>query len=292
MSVMDAPRTASTGPAGNARTLGDMPDDELRHYGQELGLDVPRDVPRGELIRRVRERQELLLQLDRDALLDVVVWARRPVRQSASKEALARAIAHVERGGYESLSLRGLRALAALRGVAITETETVETLARKLRKAEGLKQRLNRWRRKMVGTALSSLIEGEAESDKAYQFLPEDEATRKVSLRHEIEDRGIMGGLASRLRGAADDYLREKMDEIEQRIDRKLDEIDRRMSEWRDREIANRLKIIRITLIASVLFALLSLGYHLVTRSSPVEPASPAAQSGRPGSSEHQAMGR
>ena len=79
---MDANPTAqaTTTTAGGARTLSDMPDDELLHYGRELGLDLPRDVPRGELVRRVRDRQELLLQLDRDALLDVVVWARRPVR--------------------------------------------------------------------------------------------------------------------------------------------------------------------------------------------------------------------
>jgi len=270
---------------GGARTLSDMPDDELRHYGRELGLDIARSVPRGELIRRLRERQELLLQLDRDALLDVVVWARRPVRESASKEVLAREIASIERGGYEKLSLRGLRALAALRGVPSGDADTVEALAGRIRKAEGVRQRFSRWRRKMVGTALSNLIEGEAKSDGPYQFLPEDEASRKVSLKHEIQDRGIMGGLASRLRGAADDYLREKMDEIERRIDSKLDEIDQRLGEWRDQEVANRLRIIKITLAASVLFAILSLGYHLVTRPSGGPTTRPATATQPSGSS-------
>ena len=46
-------------------------------------------TPRGELLRRIRARQELLVALDREALLEIVVWARRPVRRSSGKEALA-----------------------------------------------------------------------------------------------------------------------------------------------------------------------------------------------------------
>ena len=51
------------------------------------------------------------------------------------------------------------------------------------------------------------------------------------------------------------------MQEIEDRIDYKLDEIDRRLAEWRNRELANRLRIIKITLVVSVVIALLSLLY-------------------------------
>ena len=51
------------------------------------------------------------------------------------------------------------------------------------------------------------------------------------------------------------------MDEIEARIDRKLDEIDRRLSEWRDKEIANRIRILKVTLWASVIVAVCSLIY-------------------------------
>jgi hypothetical protein len=57
--------------------------------------------------------------------------------------------------------------------------------------------------------------------------MPEDK--NAVSLREQIADEGVVGGIARRIRGAADDYVHEKLDEIEQRIDRKLDEIDRRM---------------------------------------------------------------
>lgn len=278
---MDAPQSSPTSRAG-AASLSDMPDDELRHYGGELGLDLPAAIPRIELIRLLRDRQELLLQLDREAMLDVVVWARRPVRQSASKESLARQIASIDVSRYDGLSERGLRVLAALRGVRLEAGDSPEKIARRLRHADGFWRRVSRARRSLIGSALSKMLDVQsAEGQTAYQFLPEDDASRKVSLKHEIQDRGIVGGLASRLRGAADDYLREKMDEIEARIDRKLDDIDRRLSEWRDQEVANRLRILKLTLIASVLFAILSLGYHLVTRSSDAASGSSPTQPAR-----------
>ena len=48
-------------------------------------------------------------------------------------------------------------------------------------------------------------------------------------------------------------------------IDRKLDEIDRRLAEWRDKEIANRIRILKITLWASVIVGVFSLIYSYVT---------------------------
>ncbi len=48
------------------------------------------------------------------------------------------------------------------------------------------------------------------------------------------------------------------------RIDRKLDEIDRRLAEWRDKEIANRIRILKITLWASVIVGIISLIYAYV----------------------------
>ncbi len=56
------------------------------------------------------------------------------------------------------------------------------------------------------------------------------------------------------------------MEEIETRIDYKLDEIDERLAEWRNRELANRLRMIKITLIFSVVIALLSFLYTYVIR--------------------------
>jgi AAA+ ATPase superfamily predicted ATPase len=70
--------------------------------------------------------------------------------------------------------------------------------------------------------------------------------------------------LDRRLKRSADEYLNQKLDEIESRIDRKLDEIDRRLAEWRDKEIANRIRILKITLWASVIVGAFSLIYSYV----------------------------
>ncbi len=244
--------------------LSDLPPDELLRYGQELGLQVAEDASPGEILRLIRDRQELLLELDGQALLDIVVWARRPVRKSASKEELAKQIATIRRMQFDGLSRRGLVALARLRGLTVRDEDSDETIMQRLKRAESLWNRLRRKRRAAIASLFGKIVVGQsAEAEQEYRFLPEKNAAR-ASLQDQIEEQGVVGGIASRLKGVADDYVREKLDEIEARIDHKLDEIDRRLAEWRDREIANRLKIIKITLIASVLVALLSLGYSYI----------------------------
>ena len=84
------------------------------------------------------------------------------------------------------------------------------------------------------------------------------------TIKDEIEESGLFGGIAGRIKKSADAYVNQKLDEIESRIDRKLDEIDRRLAEWRDKEIANRLRILKITLWASVIVGALSLIYSYV----------------------------
>lgn len=248
-----------------ATVLGELPMDELIHYGRELGLDLTPRMGRGEVLRRLRERQELLLLMDRDAMLDIVVWARRPVRKSASKEELAKEIAAVKRVRFDGLSDRGVVALAQLRGLPASDHEPRSEVEARLKAAEPFWDMVERKRRRVVGSLVSRLLNGGGHEEEEYRFLPEE--GRYPSLKEEIADEGLVGGIARKIRGAADDYLRQKMDEIEMRIDRKLDEIDRRLEEWRDREVANRLKIIKITLVASVIVALISLGYKYVTQS-------------------------
>ncbi len=247
-----------------SRAIGDLPVDELVHYGQELGLRLDERIDRAELLRRIRERQELLVHLDRQALLDVAVWARRPVRQSASKEQLAKEIATIRKMNFEGLTNKGLVAFARLRGLPAGDDEARELIEERIHSNEPLWDKLHRKRRRLIGSVISRLVNGAAsEASEEYRFLPED--ARPPSLKDEIAEEGVVTGIARRLRGAADDYVKEKLDEIEIRIDRKLEEIDRRLAEWRDREIANRLKMIKITLVASVLVALLSLGYKYLT---------------------------
>lgn len=240
--------------------ISELPVDELIAYGREFGLRLDAKMGQGELLRRIRERQELLLGLDHEALLDIVVWARCPVRKSASKEELAKAVASITKMDAAGLSVRGLVALARLRGVPASEDEPPAVIQARMQANEGFWDRLRRKRREAAGALISKMINGPADQDsQEYRFLPEEGGA--PSLKERITEEGVVGGIASKLRGVADDYVREKLDEIEVRIDRKLDEIDRRLAEWRDREVANRLRIIKITLIASILVALLSYGY-------------------------------
>lgn len=242
--------------------LSELPADELIHYGQDLGLELDEKMSQGELLRLIRQRQELLVGLERDAMLDIVIWARRPVRASASKEDLAKEIASIKKMDFTDLSLRGLVTFARLRGLTAGESEPRETIEQRIRDHEPFWDRVRRKRRRAVGSLISRVVNGPPEEADEYRFLPENGQTG--TLKKQIEDEGVVGGIARKLRGAADEYVRVKLDEIEARIDSKLDEIDQRLAEWRDREIANRLRIIKITLVASILVALLSLGYSYI----------------------------
>lgn len=248
---------------GKSAAIDDLPVDELVAYGRTLGMHLNANAGRGELLRLVRERQALLAELEHEALLDIVVWARRPVRQSAGKEELAKEIASVKRVDFQGLSDRGLVALARLRGVPVSPKQPRKELEKAVRASEPFWDKITRKRRRLIGSLISHLLDdAEPESKEAYRFLPEESG--HTSLKERIAEQGVVSGLARTIRGVADDYVRQKMDEIEARIDRKLDEIDRRLAEWRDREIANRLKIIKITLVASILVALMSYGYTLL----------------------------
>lgn len=245
--------------ASSTPSLSELPTDELVAYGSELGLHVDDRTPRGELLRRIRDRQALLVELDREALLDIAAWARLPVRRSATKEALAKKIASVTKYHYEGLSDRGLRALARLHGAEVRTSDSRETIERRLKRRAGLWARLRRRRRSVVGGWISNLLEHD-NPEGEYRFLPEEDGN-KPTLRDSIEESGLVGGIAQRLRGAADQYVYEKLDEIERRIDHKLDEIDARLGEWRNQEISNRLRLIRITIISAIIVAVISLGY-------------------------------
>ncbi len=240
-------------------SLSDLPMDELIQYGCSLGLALGLDIAEGEALRLVRARQELLIDLDREAMLDVVRWLRQPVRRSISKEQLAQIISRNQPVRFSGLSDRGLDALARLLDVEPLDGERRDVLERRLSKAGGAWAQLRRLRRRAVGSMVAKIVAShQSAHPSTYQYLPEDDT---VSLKEEIEQTGFVGGVAKRLRGAADDYVGEKLDEIERRIDGKLDEIDRRLCEWRDREVSHRLRILKITLLFSILVALLSLLY-------------------------------
>jgi hypothetical protein len=158
-----------------------------------------------------------------------------------------------------------------LRDISVAESDSADELIEKLKKRLGFWQRFHRKRRSVVGSWLSRMIEGESADPHsappdAIKPSSSEETPHKTgakpTLRKTIEDLGVVGGIAHRIRSTADDYIKVKLDEIEARIDIKLNEIDQRLAEWRDREVANRLKILRITLGFTVLVAVLSLAYN------------------------------
>jgi len=265
-----APVIVSSGSA--PRQLADLPKDELDTLGEEYGLEPRRFKTPQELVAAIHGRRQLIASLDRAALIDVVRWGRRPVPVNATQEQLAFEILRVKSMRFDGLSERGLIALARLRGVEIGPDEAVPVIVKRLKKTEGFWAKINRKRRAVLGSIVSGLV-GESESSKEYQFLPPQEQQgqgsaggahvppRDRSIKEEIEESGLFGGIAARVKKTADQYINQKLDDIESRIDRKLDEIDRRLAEWRDKEIANRLRILKITLWASVIVATCSLIY-------------------------------
>src|SRR4051794_11494718 len=75
-----------------ARQLHELPKDELKTLAEEFGLDPSRFQSAQHLVAALHERRQLIAAMDREALLDIIKWARRPVPLNASKEQLAQEI--------------------------------------------------------------------------------------------------------------------------------------------------------------------------------------------------------
>jgi hypothetical protein len=277
--VPAAAAAAAAAAALATRQLADLPRDELGHLAEDLGLEPRRYRTNQHLVTAIHERRQMIASLDREAMLDVVRWGRRPVTASASKEQIAQEILRIRSMRFGGLTHRGLFVLARLRNVAVSDEDSVPLLVRKLKKQEGLFSRINRKRRTMLGSMIAHMV-GEDSGSSDYRFLPSEtaddvaapapssdaRAARASTIKEDIEDAGLLGGIANRVKKTADAYLNQKLDEIESRIDRKLDEIDRRLAEWRDKEIANRIRILKITLWASVIVGICSLIYAYITQ--------------------------
>jgi hypothetical protein len=252
--------------------LSDLPQDELEALAEDLGLDATQFKTAQLLVTALHQRRQLIAEMDREAMLDVIRWGRRPITVNAPREQIAREIARIKSMKFAGLSQRGLIALAQLRDVPIKPADPVPVIIRKLKQNESLFARLGRARRSALGAMVSSII-GENPSASEYHFLPNpsqpsaesppprQSGSSAGSIKEEIEQAGLVGGLTNAIKKTADSYLNQKLDEIESRIDRKLEEIDRRLAEWRDKEVANRIRILKITLWASVIVGVVSLIY-------------------------------
>jgi hypothetical protein len=249
-----------------SRQLAERSPEELSIIAEDLGLNPRRYKNRQDLVAAIHDRRQLIASMNREALVDVLRWINRPPPPGASKEALAHDIIQLRTMRFDGLSQRGLVVLACLRGINLRGDEDVPTLISRLHRQEGLFAKLDRKRRTLLGAVVSNFIGSEAPPPPPKPGEPANQQPegRSVSIKHEIEEAGLLGGLAGRIKKSADTYVNQKLDEIEARIDRKLDEIDRRLGEWRDKEIANRILILKITLWASVIVGLFSLVYSYV----------------------------
>lgn len=259
----------------STKQLTELPQEDLQELADELGLDRSRYHSRHELILAIHQRRQVIARMDRQAMLEVIQWGRRTVPTNATLLQIANEITRIHSMRFSGLSERGLVILAVLRNVKLNGTESVPELVKKLKKQEGLFAKLNRKRRAMMGSIVSNMIGEEQSAEPQEPAAPKSSNGTKSSsamattsdsgtIRDEIEDAGLFGGIAGRIKKTADQYLNQKLDEIEARIDRKLDEIDRRLAEWRDKEIANRIRILKITLWASVIVAALALVYSYI----------------------------
>jgi len=269
LSPQAAPAVAPTvAPAiAPARQLADRPQEELEILAEDLGLKPQRYKNRQDLITAIHARRQLIAGMNREAMADVLRWVNRPPTPGASKEALAHEIVMLRTMRFEGLTQRGLVVLGVLRGLELKGDEPIPTLVRRLKKQESFFAKINRKRRTVLGAMVSNFLGPDAAPPTRPGAAPADNTTaegRSLSIKHEIEEAGLFGGLAGRIKKSADGYVNQKLDEIEARIDRKLDEIDRRLAEWRDKEIANRILILKITLWASVIVGLFSLVYSYI----------------------------
>ena len=137
----------------------------------------------------------------------------------------------------------------------------------------GLFRRMKAAGHDVLSVTLGKLIEptrepNEIESAESFLAGPDEKTDRRISVLH---------AAAERLRGAADNYIAAKLDEIEARVDAKLDHVETRIDakmaelhhqlrEMRDRELRHRLRLLKITLIFTVLVAVLSLGYKWLAK--------------------------
>ena len=246
--------------------LGDLPIEELRLIAEEFGLDGRTFTEKTDLIAAIHRRRQLIASLDRTALVDVLHWmGKTPVLGSANEQ-LAIEIVQIRSMRFSGLTDRGLFALALLRGCEVSKVQSREELIKELKSQEGLFSKLKRKTRGWVGKRMQRMIGDETTAGPATPVATSGPAAspRAQALKEEIEEAGIFGGIANRVKRQADSYVNQKLDEIEARIDRKLDEIDRRLAEWRDKEIANRIRILKITLWVSVVVAVISLIYSYI----------------------------
>src|ERR1700712_495445 len=67
-----------SGSSAPSRQLSELPRDELNHLAKGSPLDPPLLKPRQHPGAAIHDRRQLIAAMDRDAMLDVIRWGRRP----------------------------------------------------------------------------------------------------------------------------------------------------------------------------------------------------------------------
>src|SRR3954469_25540042 len=150
------------------RQMSEMPRDELEHLAEEFGLDPTRYELRQDLVAAIHDRRQMIAAMDREAMLEVVRWGRRPVTVNATKEQIAQEIVRITSMRFVGLSQRGLVVLARLRGLVARDDDPVPVLVRRLKKSEGLFAKVNRKRRAMLGGIVAKIMGEEAPGSGEY----------------------------------------------------------------------------------------------------------------------------
>src|SRR5206468_8672540 len=132
---------ASARPGGSgpppSRTRAAQPRNDPKPRAGEYAPDPTRHKRRQDLVAAIHDRRQMISSLDREAMLDVVRWGRRPVTANAGKDQIAQEIARIRSMRFAGLSQRGLVVLARLRGVDAREQDDVPVLVKKLKRKEG-----------------------------------------------------------------------------------------------------------------------------------------------------------
>ena len=163
------PRRRASGPTGitpavaPARQMSEMPREELDHLAEEFGLDPTRYELRQDLVAAIHDRRQMIAAMDREAMLDVVRWGRRPVTVNASKEQIAQEIVRITSMRFVGLSQRGLVVLGPPpRPRAPATTSPCPCSSSRLKKKEGLFAKINRKRRAVLGSLVAKIVGEEA----------------------------------------------------------------------------------------------------------------------------------
>jgi len=232
---------------------------ELETVAEGYAVTVDPEDSAETLAEKVRAVRRAIDEVPRHRLVSLLEWAGLPYdAAAASKDRMARKILRAKFRDFAGLEVEDMRALARLRGVEYADVDDAKALARKL-DPRGLVSRLwNKVTGRVVGMLLASVPDEEMDEG------PEGAGEESLAMKRHIRQKGLMEGVKTYVRSSLDSYLLEKMDEIEERVDTKLEEIDRKMDLWREKEVRYRLRLIKITLVAAVLVALVSLVYESV----------------------------